>query len=104
MAYKLVVKQEAVEDTASIYKWYEDQLSGLGHEFESALDAVYEYLEEYPYHYQVQYKDYRKGWLGRFPYYVAYEIDDEQNTVTVYGVFGMRESTTKIKQRVKQAT
>jgi toxin ParE1/3/4 len=77
MSYTLVVQPEAEADAASISDELEEINPGLGHRFLDALDDLYIYIEQFPFGFQKRYKDYRHGYLRRFPYRVVYLVEGE---------------------------
>jgi plasmid stabilization system protein ParE len=64
--------------------WYERQRDGLGAEFLTAVDEVFERIRETPELYAPEYKSVRRVGLNRFPYIVYYRLVAE--TVEVIAV------------------
>ena len=48
MSYPLIVRPEAEEDLAEGRQWYEGQRAGLGAEFLTAVDDVFDRIREAP--------------------------------------------------------
>lgn len=88
MSYTLVVQPEAEADAASICDELEEITPGLGDRFFDALDDLYDHIEQFPLGFQKGYKDYRHGYLRRFPYRVVYLVEGE--AIYVYQVRHMR--------------
>jgi toxin ParE1/3/4 len=84
MSYTLVVQPEAEGDAASIFDDLEGISPSLGHRFLDALDDLYDSIEQFPLGFQKRYKDYRHGYLRRFPYRVVYLVEGE--AIYVYQV------------------
>ncbi|MBK8613083.1 MAG: type II toxin-antitoxin system RelE/ParE family toxin [Flavobacteriales bacterium] len=84
MSYTLNVQPEAEEDAALIFDELEEMTPGLGQRFLDALDDLYGYIEQFPFGFQKRYKDYRHGYLRRFPYRVVYLV--EGDAIYVYQV------------------
>lgn len=86
MVYKIVVKQQAKDDTNEAYNYYEDEQTGLGEDFLDEVEAKYKKLTESPHNYgfiddQTIIRDVK---VDRFPYVVVFEIIDD--SVVVYSV------------------
>ena len=54
--------------------WYEGQREGLGTEFLTAVDQVFDRLRETPELYAPEYKAGRRAGLDRLPYVVYYRL------------------------------
>ena len=94
MAYKLEIRNEVKINIFDGFKWYEDKRKGLGREFIYAVEALINYIENYPEHFQIKYRGrYREAVLKRFPYVIIYEII--QDTVIVFEVFPTKADPTK---------
>lgn len=78
MAYSLILTDEADQDTADTYLYYEDQLEGLGDRFLQELQHRYDQLKVNPDHYSYfsnNWKyNYRKVAINHFPYLIIYRI------------------------------
>ncbi len=80
----LDVRQAALDEAAAISDWYEDQQTGLGDRFLTALDACFEDLMSSPFR-QVRKEPFRYASINGFPHYrVVFAIDGD--VVTVYQV------------------
>ena len=88
MSYTLVVQPEAEADAASIFDDLKGISPGLGGRFLDALDDLYIYIEQFPFAFQKRFKDYRHGYLRRFPYRAVYLVEGEM--IYVYQVRHMR--------------
>jgi len=84
MAYKLIIKEEALADTLEAYLYYESKSDGLGEKFMNALQKRYDQISLNPQHYS--FTDNRKVLrdinLRGFPYVIIYDVAG--TTVTVY--------------------
>lgn len=86
MAYKIIIKEHAKEDTEIAYNHYENERKGLGEEFIDELIKRYDDLESKPYNYgyiddQAIIRDVK---LDRFPYVIVFEI--VQESVVVFSI------------------
>jgi plasmid stabilization system protein ParE len=72
MSLNVAYLPEAEDDIEAAYRWYEQQLLGLGDEFlESLCDSI-SWIRENPQLYAVFRRDIRAAPLKRFPYVVYY--------------------------------
>ena len=99
MSYKIEFKEQAREDIAEIVQWYEKQRNGLGDIFLAEFKQFIIQLSSNPYIYQVRRKNIRLSILKRFPYIIAFQV--EQTQVIVYGVFHQHQNSKKIYKRIK---
>jgi toxin ParE1/3/4 len=67
---------EAEDDIAAAFQWYESRRVGLGVEFIRALDTTLAALLEFPELCPVEYRDTRRRLMGRFPFEVLYRLED----------------------------
>jgi toxin ParE1/3/4 len=74
MSHPLIIRPEAEQDMAEGRDWYEGQKEGLGVEFLTAVDDVFDRIRETPELYTPEYKSVRRAGLHRFPYVVYYRI------------------------------
>ncbi len=70
----LRVLRRAAKDIADAAVWYEDQLAGLGGEFNTAVKAAFRRIETGPARYPFAYGAYRRAILPRFPYTIYYRV------------------------------
>lgn len=76
---KFLYRSEAVEDVAGARDWYEEQRSGLGDDFVSALERSLSLVARMPDSFPVVHRDVRRVLLGRFPYALYYRRMDEDS-------------------------
>ena len=74
MTHPLIIRPEAEQDLSDGRDWYESQSSGLGAEFLTAVDDMFDRIRATPELYAPEYKTVRRAGLGRFPYVVYYRI------------------------------
>jgi plasmid stabilization system protein ParE len=72
------IRAEAVEDILDAFSWYESHRTGLGWEFDQALDAAFELLRQAPEAGPEVYRDVRRVLLRRFPYSVYYTLTSSE--------------------------
>jgi plasmid stabilization system protein ParE len=74
---------EVSDDIAEAVKWYREGNPDLGIEF---IGAVYAFLNEIfatPLTRKLVYREYRRGFMRRFPYAVYYRIDRDELVVSL---------------------
>lgn len=98
MPARLVTSPDVEQDVAETYTWYEARRPGLGEEFLSCLDACVEGICRMPQSWPVVHKNYRRGFVRRFPYAVYYE--HLRGTVTLYAIFHTAREPSKWRERL----
>ena len=86
--YSLLIKPRAILMTKDAYDWYEVQKSGLGEEFLSELDHIYQKITSHPEYFGKIKKDYRQAALKRFPFVIIFETIKKE--VVIFAVFHTR--------------
>jgi plasmid stabilization system protein ParE len=84
MSYTLIVKTEALAETAEIYAYHKEIGQALADRFDKALDTCYKDITRNPTGYQIRMKNYRHAMLRKFRYRVVFEV--RENKVIVYQV------------------
>lgn len=74
MNYALIIRHEAEEDMIEGRDWYEGRREGLGTEFLTAADEVFDRIRQTPELYAPEYKSVRRTSMKRFPYIVYYRL------------------------------
>ena len=98
MVYKLEITILAEKEYSYSFHYYEEQQPGLGDRFEKETDYLMEKLKVNPYLFQRKYKHYREAVYKRFPYYIVYEIIEDN--VIIHSFFhANRNPKTKLKGR-----
>ena len=87
MTYRIRIRPQAERDVHSTISWYEEQQPGLGRNFISELDAVYERLAANPYFYAAILHGVRRAIMRRFPHGVYYLVANSE--VRVLAVLDM---------------
>lgn len=85
MSLPRVVNPLAEADLDEARAWYEAQRPGLGDAFLENVEEAFDRLRHFPALYAPVFRDLRLALVRRFPYAVAYRLDDDQITaVAVY--------------------
>ena len=86
MAYSLVIDPNAIQDIQQAIDYYDEQQTGLGKRFESALNKRLITLEKNPF-FTIRYDQVRCLPMKKFPFMVHFTIDEKQSIVTIRAVF-----------------
>lgn len=54
MTYQLIILDLATDDAKNAFEYYEDQQTGLGFRFETALVNTFEYIHKHPLHFKIE--------------------------------------------------
>ena len=84
MSLELVIRPEAEADVLEGFRWYNEQLPGLGQEFLVEIDRALESIQSYPEANRKLYREYRRCLMRRFPYSIFYVIHAEK--IVVFGI------------------
>ena len=74
MKVPLLLRPEAQAEFADAAIWYESQRAGLGHEFVSEVEEVFDKIANQPDRYAIVHEDIREAQVLRFPYGIYYRI------------------------------
>ena len=81
MSLELILRPEAEADALEAYRWYSEQLPGLGGEFLAEIDRALESILANPEAHQKQHREFRRVLTRRFPYAVFYAIRGDRIVV-----------------------
>ncbi len=88
MTRRTWIRPEAAAEIQAAFRWYENQRSGLGSEFERALDAAIQSVRRDPERNAYVHKPIRRALLRRFPYGLFYI--EEPGSLTILACFHTR--------------
>ena len=66
--YKLKLLPAVYQDLGKAKKWYLGINTELGEDFKVKVNEEFDYIKQYPNHYQKKYKELRQAIVARFPY------------------------------------
>ena len=101
MSFELGIRAEAEADALEAFRWYNEQLPGLGQEFLAEIDHALESIRDYPEANRKVYREYRRGLMRRFPYSIFYAVQDAR--IVVFGIFHAARDPRAWKKRGKDA-
>jgi len=81
MSFELLVRPEAEADVLDAFRWYNDQVPGLGQEFLVELDDAFESIRANPEASRKIHREFRRALTRRFPYSVYYVVRGERIVV-----------------------
>ena len=99
MSFSLVFHKLVRPEIDRAYEWYEQKQKGLGEDFLSELDRVFDRLGKQPAVHQMIWKDVRRTLLKRFPYSVMYRVLKKR--VQIVAVMYSRRDPALWRSRVK---
>ena len=68
--------------------------------FKEKINQEFEYINQFPKHYQKKHNEIRQAFVTRFPYTIYYIIEEKLKTILVIGVLAQKQSFEKIKRRL----
>ena len=83
--FTLFIDPTAKADIQDAVSYYNSKTKDLGKKFHSEVKNAFKSLSNNP-HFQIRYNHVRCLPLKKFPFLIHYQIDVEQNTITVYAV------------------
>jgi plasmid stabilization system protein ParE len=81
MSLELIIRPEAEADALEAYRWYSDQLHGLGEEFLAEIDRALETIRAHPEATRKLHREFRRVLTRRFPYAVFYAVQADRIVV-----------------------
>ncbi len=80
----LLIREEVLSDLELAFNWYESEKIGLGDELLEEWENICEYIRTQPYSAVLYKRNIRQARLHRFPFFVMYEIFDDN--IVIYSV------------------
>jgi hypothetical protein len=96
-AYKLLILERAVFELEDACMYYNEQVAGLGYEFEEEIVVLLELIKENPLLFPVKFAHIHEAVVKRFPFVINYEISEKQ--VIVSSIFHVKQNPTKKRKR-----
>jgi toxin ParE1/3/4 len=81
MSLELVIRPEAEADALEAYRWYGEQLPGLGDDFLTEIDRALENIRTNPEAHRKLHREFRRVLTRRFPYAVFYAVRGDRIVV-----------------------
>jgi plasmid stabilization system protein ParE len=96
--HEIEVHESAEEELNAAALYYESRETALGEEFLKELAISFFRIREHPFSCSIDFDEYRRCLMARFPYGVVYRIEDER--VLVFAVGHLRRRPGYWKERV----
>lgn len=81
MSLELILRPEAEADALEAYRWYSEQLPGLGEDFLAEIDHALESIRANPEAHRKLHREFRRVLTRRFPYGVFYAVRGDRIVV-----------------------
>ena len=81
MTLPVVFRRRFQDDLGAGFDWYEEQRSGLGEEFLSAVQSTLRSIEQFPEMFVLIHRDVRRAVVSRFPFAVFYLVESRRVVV-----------------------
>ncbi len=101
MSLELIIRPQAEADVLEAFRWYNEQVPGLGQEFLAELDRALKSIVEHPEANRKLYREFRRDLTRRFPYSVFYAIHGGR--IVVFAVLHAARDPRLWKKRGKDA-
>ena len=100
MKYALKLVPLVYRDLQKAKKWYTTINIELANDFKEKVNQEFEYINQFPKHYQKKHNEIRQAFVTRFPYTIYYIIEEKSKTILIIGVLAQKQNSEKIKKRV----
>lgn len=100
MKYVLKLVPVVYRDLQKAKKWYTTINIELTKDFKEKVNQEFEYINQFPKHYQKKNNEIRQAFVTRFPYTIYYIIEEKSKTILIIGVLAQKQNSEKIKKRV----
>ena len=81
MSLELILRPEAEADALEAYRWYGEQVAGLGDDFLVEVERALETIRANPEANRKLHREFRRALTRRFPYAVFYAVRDDRIVV-----------------------
>lgn len=95
MKYSLILRDKAVEEIKEAYKWYDEQLNGLGDRFLNSIEKNTDLILNNPIIFKTTYKSFKEVFIKEFPFVIVYYIDKINLNIVIISVFHCSRSPKK---------
>ena len=84
MSLELILRPEAEADALEAYRWYSEQVAGLGEDFLAEVERALESIRDNPEANRKLHREFRRALTRRFPYAIFYAVRD--NRIVVFAI------------------
>jgi plasmid stabilization system protein ParE len=101
MSVELIIRPEAEADAQAAFRWYNEQVPGLGQEFLAEIDRALASIQANPEMSRKLHHEYRRVLARRFPYGIFYAVHAER--IVVFAILHTARDPQLWKERSKNA-
>ena len=87
MGYRIVFHPIAEEEYQDAYRWYQEQLQGLGDRFEETVEHKLGQISSKPMLFPKKRGVFREAKVEVFPYQIIYKIYEKKKTLFITAVY-----------------
>jgi hypothetical protein len=98
--YKLIVLDRAVSEFEEACLYYNNQVPGLGFEFEKEIFILLELINESPLLFPIKFAHIREAVVKRFPFVINFEVTEK--VIIVSAIFHTKQSPDKKTKRKRK--
>jgi len=98
MIERVTFTEEADDDIAASYDWFESREPGLGEDFLRCIEACIFTIQRHPHLYPVVVDEFRRAFVRRFPYEIFY--GPTADAIVIYSVFHCSQDPEKWRTRL----
>ncbi|MGY3215333.1 type II toxin-antitoxin system RelE/ParE family toxin [Mucilaginibacter sp. HD30] len=88
MTYIVELSLKARKELADASAWYDEQLFGLGEDFEKEVFIKIDLIKESPFHYESK-KGFHEAITERFPFLLVFKVEQKLNIIIIVSIFHM---------------
>ena len=98
--FKAIISDSAKADIKENAKQYNKQQKGLGKRFIQSIKECIKIIEQQPESFQIRYKTNHVGNPDKFPYLIIYNVNKNNNTISMIAVFHSSQNPDKWKSKI----
>ncbi len=93
MRFLVIIQEDVYKELNEVFSYYEERQTDLGVKFLDDWEQAMDRLEERPFIYQVQKKQFRTIKLDRFPFLIVYKV--EEGEIIIYKLIHCKKNPAK---------
>ena len=97
-SYKLLILERAVSELEDACIYYNEQVQGLGYEFEQEITLLLELIKQNPLLFPIKFVNIHEAVVKRFPFIITYEVSGKQ--IIVSAIFHVKQNPIKKRKRI----
>ncbi len=88
MRFPVLIPEDVCRELEVVFTYYEERQHGFGARFLDDWESTMKHLEERPFIYQIQFKEFRSVPFNRFPFLIIYKV--EEKVIVIYKLIHMK--------------